>query len=277
MPNRMIKDSIHTSEDVNAMTDFQFRLWISLITYVDDYGRGDARPAVIKGACFPLRERVTVKDIDAALQALAGIGCISLYSVDGKSYLYFPRWESHQRIQTKHSKFPGPDEADGNTGSRKSTVTHGDSPLSTVTHGDSRPEIEVEKEIEIETEEEKEKEIEKEKDCTEPQAPSVLSMTLNDGTEYGVTQEDIDEWSETFPNVDVTQQLRLMKLWCRDNPKKRKTRSGIRRFIYNWLEREQNRGWNSGYAPKQEPRDTPPPDATRRPKAPEWMPELADG
>ena len=110
MPNRIIKESIHTSESVNAMTDFQFRLWVSLITYVDDYGRGDARPAVIKGTCFPLRDRLTAKDIDAALQALAGIGCVGLYTVDGKPYLYFPTWESHQSIRNKKSKYPAPDD-----------------------------------------------------------------------------------------------------------------------------------------------------------------------
>lgn len=109
MPNRLIKDSIHTSESVNAMTDFQFRLWINLITYVDDYGRGDARPAVIKGTCFPLRERMTNKDIEAALDALAGIGCVGLYEVDGKPYLYFPNWESHQTVRNKKSKYPAPD------------------------------------------------------------------------------------------------------------------------------------------------------------------------
>jgi len=108
MPNRMIKDSIHTSEKVNAMTDFQFRLWISLIAMVDDYGRGDARPAVIKGACFPLRERLTIKDISAALAGLAGIGCIVLYEVDGRPFLCFPNWEKHQTIRNKRSKFPAP-------------------------------------------------------------------------------------------------------------------------------------------------------------------------
>ncbi len=126
MPNRIIKESIHTSEDVNRMTDFQFRLWISLITYVDDYGRGDARPAIIKGSCFPLRDRITNKDIDAALRDLAGIGCVSLYEVDGKPYLYFPTWESHQRIQTKKSRFPAP--------------PHGEPPLFTVNHGEPPPE-----------------------------------------------------------------------------------------------------------------------------------------
>ena len=124
MPNRMIKESIHGSEKISGLTDFQFRLWVHLITYVDDYGRGDARPAIIKGTCFPLRERVTVKDIDIALHALAGAGCVSLYEVDGKPYLYFPSWGDHQRIQTKRSKYPAPQE---------STVNHGESPLETET------------------------------------------------------------------------------------------------------------------------------------------------
>lgn len=108
MPNRILKESIHTSEDVNRMSDFQFRLWVSLLTYVDDYGRGDARPSIIKGTCFPLRDRITNKDIDAALRALAGIGCVGLYEVDGKPYLYFPTWESHQSIRNKKSRFPAP-------------------------------------------------------------------------------------------------------------------------------------------------------------------------
>ena len=114
MPNRLIKSSIHESEKVNQMTDFQFRVWVNLITYVDDYGRGDARPAVIKGNCFPLRERLTSKDIEAALNALAGIGCVSLYEVDGRPYLYFPNWESHQNVRNKKSRYPAPPPAGSN-------------------------------------------------------------------------------------------------------------------------------------------------------------------
>lgn len=111
LPNRIIKDSIHTSERINALSDFQFRIWVSLITYVDDYGRGDARPAVIRGTCFPLRDRITNKDIEAALKALADTGCVGLYEVGGKPYLYFPNWESHQRVRTKVSKCPEPPSA----------------------------------------------------------------------------------------------------------------------------------------------------------------------
>lgn len=123
-----------------------------------------------------------------------------------------------------------------------------------------------------------EKSKEKNNISTEPQAPSVLTLTLNDGSEYGVIQSDIDEWQDTFPNVDVLQQLKAMKLWLKDNPKKRKTKTGIRRFVTNWLDREQNRG---GTRQSQEPlpktqQSAPPPDATKRERARDFMPEWAD-
>ena len=108
MPNRVIKDSICESEKLAELTDFEFRLWVGLVVSADDAGRGDARPAIIKGHVVPLRERVTVKDIDAALHALAAKGCISLYSVDGRSYFWFPSWAKHQRIRDVRPKFPEP-------------------------------------------------------------------------------------------------------------------------------------------------------------------------
>ena len=124
MPNRIIKDSIRTSKSVNTMTDFQFRLWTYLLTYVDDYGRGSADPELLKGFVFPRRKGVTEATIEKSLQELANIGSILLYDVDGESYFCFPNWADHQRIQTKKSKFPSPD--DGIL--KKSTVSHGESP-----------------------------------------------------------------------------------------------------------------------------------------------------
>lgn len=112
MPNRIIKESIARSEKISALTDFQFRLWVHLITYVDDFGRGDARAAIIKGACFPFRERLANKDIEKGIAELADAGCVGLYKVDGKPYLYLPSWDEHQRVRNKVSKFPSPEDAD---------------------------------------------------------------------------------------------------------------------------------------------------------------------
>ena len=104
MPNRIIKDTIRTSKSVNALTDFQFRVWLYLITYVDDYGCGSADAELLKGFVFPRRKGITESQIQKAIDDLASIGIIHLYQVDGESYLCFPNWDKHQRIQTVSEK-----------------------------------------------------------------------------------------------------------------------------------------------------------------------------
>ena len=89
--------------------------------------------------------------------------------------------------------------------------------------------------------------------CAEPQAadaPPVISLPLNDGTFFDVSENDRAKWSQLYPNVDVLQQLRNMAGWCDSNPTKRKTRGGIKRFITAWLAREQDKG---GKAPQNKP------------------------
>lgn len=73
-------------------------------------------------------------------------------------------------------------------------------------------------------------------------SPVIIDLTLNDKTKYPVTQMRVDEWKELYPAVDVEQQLRNMRGWLDSNPKKRKTKSGILRFITSWLAREQDKG-----------------------------------
>lgn len=133
MPNRIIKESISTSDKIAALSDFEFRLWVSLITLADDVGRGDARPAIIKGRAFPLRERLTTKDIDDALHGLAAKGCVSLYTVGGRPYFWFPTWNEHQRIRDCKPKYPGPEEADKED-------CYNVSPQPAASCGDMRPE-----------------------------------------------------------------------------------------------------------------------------------------
>lgn len=78
--------------------------------------------------------------------------------------------------------------------------------------------------------------------CAEPLlAASVPQMILNDGSAFYVTQDDLERWKELYPAVDVEQELRNMAGWLDANPTRRKTRSGIRRFISGWLAKEQNR------------------------------------
>lgn len=233
MPNRIIKESLCSSEKIASLSDFEFRLWVGLITQVDDAGRGDARPAIIKGRVFPFRERLSIKDIDAALQALAAKGCVSLYTVDGNPYFLFPGWVKHQRVRDCKPKYPEPPE---NINLPQSAASCGELPQSAaLIQSESNPNPNP-------------------KDyCAEPQAagaPPVISLPLNDGTFFDVSENDRAKWSQLYPNVDVVQQLRNMVGWCDSNPTKRKTRGGIKRFITAWLAREQDKG---GKAPQNKP------------------------
>ena len=233
MPNRIIKESLCSSEKIASLSDFEFRLWVGLITQVDDAGRGDARPAIIKGRVFPFRERLSIKDIDAALQALAAKGCVSLYTVDGKPYFLFPGWVKHQRVRDCKPKYPEPPE---NINLPQSAASCGELPQSAAL-----------------IQSESESESNPKEYCAEPQAadaPPVISLPLNDGTFFNVSENDRTKWSQLYPNVDVLQQLRNMAGWCDANPTKRKTRGGIKRFITAWLAREQDKG---GKTPQNKP------------------------
>ena len=86
--------------------------------------------------------------------------------------------------------------------------------------------------------------------CAEPETgstPPVIGLPLNDGTEYGVTEEQCREWADLYPAVDVLQQLRNMRGWLLSNKERRKTKRGISRFITGWLSKEQDRG-RSGHS-----------------------------
>ena len=50
------------------------------------------------------------------------------------------------------------------------------------------------------------------------------------------------EWKKAFPAVDIKYQLERMVVWSNANPKRRKTRRGIERFIGNWLANDQDKG-----------------------------------
>jgi hypothetical protein len=49
------------------------------------------------------------------------------------------------------------------------------------------------------------------------------------------TAEMVEEWKTTYPALDVVAQLRRARQWCIDNPERRKTPKGMRRFIGTWM------------------------------------------
>ena len=227
MPNRIIKESIRTSDSINELSWFEECLFYRLIVSCDDYGRFDGRPAIIKGTCFPLKEGVTTKNIESALSKLTSAGLVKRYVVDGKPYLSLPSWGRHQTTRAAKSKYPNPDDGEmissENNCMQINAVVH-------VFENDIRNRNTIN---------------DNNKRGAETPLADVEPITLNDGTEWVCPLADYEEYRRLYPGVDIDKAFREMRAWCKSNPAKRKTARGIKRFVNGWLSRQQDSGKGS--------------------------------
>lgn len=224
MPNRIIKESIRTSDSINSLNWFEECLFYRLVVSCDDYGRFDGRPAIIKGTCFPLKENVTVKTIKDALNKLATAELVNLYTVDGKPYLSLPTWEQHQTRRASKSKYPSPD--DGEMISSENNCMQMNADVHVFENGiRNRNTIN-----------------DNNKRGAETPLADVEPITLNDGTEWKCPLADYEEYKRLYPGVDIDNAFREMRAWCNSNPTKRKTAREIKRFVNGWLSRQQDSG-----------------------------------
>lgn len=227
MPNRILKESICRSDEIDSLSWLEEVLFYRLIVSCDDYGRFDARTKIIKGQCFPLKD-ITEKDIDKALSKLSAVGLVRVYEAQGRPTLQLVTWENHQSIRAKKSKYPAYDEtckqmySNGCNSSRN--------PIQSESNAESNADISSER-----------------LDYSELTEPPLITLQLNTGEEWPVSKVDVEKWSDLYPAVDVMQCLRNMKGWLSSNPKKRKTARGIRRFITGWLQGEQDKGGTPGF------------------------------
>lgn len=115
MPNRILKESICTSETLDMLSAEEERFFYRLIVQCDDYGRMDARPQILRAKCFPLKtDELTNEQIQQWLGALVRAGLVRTYEVGGKPYLMLVTWSKHQQVRAKKSKCPPPPESDSN-------------------------------------------------------------------------------------------------------------------------------------------------------------------
>lgn len=83
--------------------------------------------------------------------------------------------------------------------------------------------------------------------CTEPLQSSAPETAMNapgipikGGVEWRPTVDELNEWIKFYSAVDVIRELGRMRIWCQNNPDRKKTARGIRRFVTTWLDKEQN-------------------------------------
>ena len=109
MPNRIIKESICTSDNLDRLNAEAENTFFRLIVNADDYGLMDARPRILKAKLFPLKANIEEDYIDSLMRQLEIAGLISLYTVNGRRYLKINNWNRHQKIRAKKPKYPFPD------------------------------------------------------------------------------------------------------------------------------------------------------------------------
>ena len=155
-----------------------------------------------------------------------------------------PNWEKHQQLDALEASREATKHRVARYREKQKQITDGSNVTSnvTVTPGNADR---IDKNREDKNREDNENPsdscAEPEKPASTPQEQTVFTLPLNDGTEHRVTQADFDKYEGLYPAVDVMQELRKMAGWLDGNPKNRKTKSGIRRFINSWLARAQDK------------------------------------
>ena len=135
MPKRLLREGILESRAVNSLSEAGEILYRRLMSIVDDYGRFEADPDLIRARCFPLQlERWPTSRVTSVFTELhRDSPLVTVYYGGDKTYFQINKF--NQRLQAK-SRYPSPVL---NGDPPCSTVLNGDPPCSTVLNGDPPP------------------------------------------------------------------------------------------------------------------------------------------
>lgn len=113
MPSRYIRADYLDSEIVGMASEAGEVTFLRLMLVADDFGRFDGRLTVICRKCWPLGLDKDPKadEIEKRLQHLEHTGLIVRYEVDGKPFIFIPKFK--QRTRANKSKYPDPPRNDG--------------------------------------------------------------------------------------------------------------------------------------------------------------------
>lgn len=104
---RMLDPAFFTSNTVNQLTIPQAMTFAGLWCYVDDWGRGEDDPVMVKSVVWPRRRSQTEAKVAADLAELASFGLICRYEVNAYPILHVVSWQEHQKISHRSaSKLP---------------------------------------------------------------------------------------------------------------------------------------------------------------------------
>lgn len=103
MPTRILRPGILDSERVNQLSPLAELFFRKLMSVVDDYGRFQGHPTLLRTQCYPLRpESVTNEQITSFLEECAEAEVVRLYEVNGKRYIEILNFCQRTRSESRH-------------------------------------------------------------------------------------------------------------------------------------------------------------------------------
>ena len=119
MPSRILREGILTSRAVNALSEEAELFYWRLLLVVDDYGRYEADPVLLRAACYPRKiDVITNKQVDSFL-----VECstppkplLILYEINQKKYLEIANFGQRTRSPSKFPAPPGVQDVHGKSG-----------------------------------------------------------------------------------------------------------------------------------------------------------------
>lgn len=104
MPNRLIREGFLDSESIAALSESAECFYHRLLLVVDDAGRTDGRPGLLRGRLYPLGTERSVGEILRLLHECEAHGLLHYYTYDDKPYIQLARWQ--RPGNSLYSKFP---------------------------------------------------------------------------------------------------------------------------------------------------------------------------
>lgn len=104
---RVIQPEMWIDDGFMAMSDKARLLWIGMINFADDEGRGYGSPKSLKAAIFP-GDEISIARMEKLILEVASHVRVKFYEIDTQLYYQLEKWKDYQKIShPQPSKIPG--------------------------------------------------------------------------------------------------------------------------------------------------------------------------
>jgi len=217
----MINQRLGKSKKYSKLISDRSRvLYVLMYTHADQEGKFTGDPDDVKIECCPYL-KYSMRKIAESIVDLHNVDLLNLYEVEGKCYIQFIDFEDNQPGLRKDREAPSviPDPLNPDQLRSES----GPTPALYLSLSLSLSKLNI-----------------RSKDTS-----MKIEFSFEERKFTGITEDDVNGWKEAFPVVNVSGELKRMREWLLSNPGKRK--KNYRRFITNWLGRDQEKGGSGGW------------------------------